>query len=93
MEGERELARKMGELRMRNGVVRYIGGTSHLIYNEGDEDETLVEPDSLDSQRHEDPITSWSEVTKDRQLVIHLLNMYWNWHYPFFTVCLALLLV
>lgn len=92
MEGERDLARKMGELRIRNGVVRYIGGTSHLIYNEGDENETPTEPDAMDPQRNEDPITSWSEVTKDRQLVIHLLNMYWNWHYPFFTVCFSLLM-
>lgn len=82
VEGERDLARKMGELRIRNGVVRFIGGTSHLIH-EGDENDIPVEPDALDSQQHEDPITSWSEVTKDRQLVMHLMNMYWNWHYPF----------
>lgn len=86
MEGERDLARKMGELRIRNGVVRYIGGTSHLIYNEGDEAETPDEPAALCCPQDEDPVTSWSEVTKDRQLVIHLLNMYWSWHYPFFTV-------
>lgn len=82
-EGERDLARKMGELRMKNGVVRYIGGTSHLIY-EGDENVPPAEADSAVTQPDDDPITSWSEVTKDRQLVIHLLNMYWNWHYPFF---------
>lgn len=84
VEGERDLARKMGELRMRNGVVRFIGGTSHLIH-EGDDNVTPTEIDSAESQIDGDPITSWSEVTKDRQLVIHLLNMYWNWHYPFFT--------
>ncbi|KAJ4425174.1 hypothetical protein N0V82_000229 [Gnomoniopsis sp. IMI 355080] len=84
VEGERDLARKMGELRIRNGVVRFIGGTSHLIH-EGDESVTPAEVDDSDAQLDGDPITSWSEVTKDRQLVIHLLNMYWNWHYPFFT--------
>lgn len=84
VEGERDLARKMGELRMRNGVVRFIGGTSHLIH-EGDENVTPTEVDDTDTQLDGDPITSWSEVTKDRQLVMHLLNMYWNWHYPFFT--------
>lgn len=84
VEGERDLARKMGELKMRNGVVRFIGGTSHLIH-EGDENVTPTEEDSSDTQVGGDPITSWSGVTKDRQLVIHLLNMYWNWHYPFFT--------
>lgn len=84
VEGERDLARKMGELKMRNGVVRYIGGTSHLIH-EGDENVSPIEADSEAAQTDEDPITGWSEVTKDRQLVMHLLNMYWNWHYPFFT--------
>lgn len=83
-EGERDLARKMGELRMKNGVVRYIGGTSHLIY-EGEENAPPAEVDFATTRPDDDPITSWTEVTKDRQLVIHLLNMYWNWHYPFFT--------
>ncbi|KYK59620.1 pathway-specific nitrogen regulator [Drechmeria coniospora] len=32
MEGEKDLARKMGELRLENGLVRFIGGTSHLIH-------------------------------------------------------------
>lgn len=82
VEGERDLARKMGELRIRNGVVRFIGGTSHLIH-EGDENDTAVEPGALESQQHLDPVTSWSEVTKDKQLVVHLMTMYWNWHYPF----------
>ncbi|KAF3767567.1 hypothetical protein M406DRAFT_345509 [Cryphonectria parasitica EP155] len=84
MDGERDLASKMGELRMRNGVVRYIGGTSHLIY-QGEEHEAAAESDSPDLQLDEDPFTSWSEVTKDKDLVTHLLNMYWSWHYPYFT--------
>lgn len=85
MEGERDLARKMGELRVKDGVIRYFGGTSHLIY-QGDENDIPTGPyypgpEQLD----QDPVTSWSEVTKDKQLITHLLNMYWNWHYPFFT--------
>ncbi|KAH7035395.1 fungal-specific transcription factor domain-containing protein, partial [Microdochium trichocladiopsis] len=85
MEGERDLARKMGELRLENGSVRFIGGTSHLIYlgtemmPHGDaEAEESVMVDA-------NPITSWTNVTEDPQVVIHLLNMYWNWHYPYFT--------
>ncbi|KUI68767.1 Nitrogen assimilation transcription factor nit-4 [Cytospora mali] len=84
VEGERDLARKMGELRLENGAIRYIGGTSHLIY-QGDPNDVPVESESLNAPSNEDPMTSWSEVTKDRQLVTHLMNMYWNWHYPYFT--------
>ncbi|KAK4454323.1 fungal-specific transcription factor domain-containing protein [Podospora aff. communis PSN243] len=84
VEGERDLARKMGELRIENGSVRFIGGTSHLIYL----DDPASAPDEPESDSYlstEDPIISWSEVTKDPQLVIHLINMYFAWHYPYFT--------
>ncbi|KAM7202861.1 fungal-specific transcription factor domain containing protein [Rhypophila sp. PSN 637] len=84
VEGERDLARKMGELRIENGSVRFIGGTSSLIYL-GDPNEAPDEPESDNYMSNEEPITSWSEVTKDPQLVIHLINMYFNWHYPYFT--------
>ncbi|KAB5523967.1 fungal-specific transcription factor domain-containing protein [Coniochaeta sp. 2T2.1] len=84
VEGERDLARKMGELRLENGSVRFIGGTSHLIYL-GDPADTSNEPESDNYLSTEDPITSWSEVTKDPQVIVHLINLYFNWHYPFFT--------
>ncbi|KAK4194773.1 putative nitrogen assimilation transcription factor nit-4 [Triangularia verruculosa] len=84
VEGERELARKMGELRLENGSVRFIGGTSHLIYL-GETANVPDEPESDNYQSGEDPVTSWTEVTKDTQLVVHLINMYFNWHYPYFT--------
>lgn len=85
-EGERDLARKMGELRIENGSVRFIGGTSHLIYL----GEPAGAPEEPDCENHlsacdEDPITTWTQVTKDPQLIIHLINMYFNWHYPYFT--------
>jgi hypothetical protein len=85
IEGERELAQKMGELRLENGSVRFIGGTSHLIYS-GDPNENVnYEPESENYLPGEDPVTSWTNVTKDPQLIIHLINMYFDWHYPFFT--------
>lgn len=84
VEGERDLARKMGELRLENGSVRFIGGTSHLIYL-GDPIDAANESESDNYLSNEDPITSWSEVTKDRQVVVHLINMYFDWHYPYFT--------
>lgn len=83
-EGERELARKMGELRIENGLVRFIGGTSHLIY-QGDPADIPEQPEPESSPSIEDPITSWTEVTKDTELVVHLINMYFTWHYPYFT--------
>ncbi|KAL2267621.1 hypothetical protein VTJ83DRAFT_4898 [Remersonia thermophila] len=89
LEGEQELARKMGELRLENGSVRYIGGTSHLIYTEGNAvvSSAAAAAEELEPEDHallEDPITSWTGVTKDKQLIAHLMNMYFNWHYPYF---------
>ncbi|CCC06897.1 hypothetical protein SMACR_00922 [Sordaria macrospora] len=86
VEGERDLARKMGELRIENGSIRFIGGTSHLIYL----DEPTDAPEEPELETHlstcdEDPVTTWTEVTKDPQLITHLINMYFNWHYPYFT--------
>ncbi|KAK4251505.1 fungal-specific transcription factor domain-containing protein [Corynascus novoguineensis] len=84
VEGEKEIARKMGELRLENGSVRYFGGTSHLIYV-GDQPYDAQEPETdASSPTAEEPTTSWTEVTKDRQLITHLINMYFDWHYPYF---------
>ncbi|KAM3500730.1 hypothetical protein MY10362_006151 [Beauveria mimosiformis] len=85
VDGERELAGKMGELRVENGTIRFIGGTSHLIYlggaSSGHEAEAHTEsfPPSMD------PITSWTDVTSDAVLITHLLNLYFTYHYPYFT--------
>ncbi|CAK7273725.1 Nitrogen assimilation transcription factor nit-4 [Sporothrix epigloea] len=101
-EGEFDLARKMGELRLENGSVRFIGGTSHLIYVSdliGD-NETDSIPDSFGEgaltdrpaaqfeaqycSTPEEAISSWTSVTTDTSLIIHLMNMYFNWHYTYF---------
>ncbi|KAF4471694.1 NIT-4 pathway-specific regulatory nit-4 [Fusarium albosuccineum] len=84
VQGERDLARKMGELRLENGSVRFIGGTSHLIYL-GDPNHEEADPNPEQYITGEDPITSWTRVTQDTQLITHLINMYFNWHYPYFT--------
>ncbi|KAF7546590.1 hypothetical protein G7Z17_g8337 [Cylindrodendrum hubeiense] len=84
VEGERDLARKMGELRLENGSVRFIGGTSHLIYL-GDPHQGESDPNPEQLTFGEDPITTWTRVTQDTQLITHLMNMYFNWHYPYFT--------
>ncbi|KAI1394188.1 fungal-specific transcription factor domain-containing protein [Hypoxylon trugodes] len=85
VEGERDLARKMGELRLENGSTRFIGGTSHLIHWDI-HGAPNPEYESLNVNAEDtDPKTSWSDVTKDPVVVKHLLDMYFNWHYPYFT--------
>lgn len=79
---ESQLYGKMGDLRLDDGSVRYIGGTSNLIHL-GEDDDPMPNPDEYLQQ--EDPITSWTSVTDDPELVLHLVNMYFTWHYTFFT--------
>ncbi|KAF2121510.1 pathway-specific nitrogen regulator [Lophiotrema nucula] len=84
---ESQLSGKMGELRLDDGSMRYIGGTSHLIYL-GDREgtNTPANQSSVDQyQQQENPLTSWTTVTSDPELVLHLMNMYFCWHYTFFT--------
>lgn len=84
---EKELSGKMGKLRLDNGSVSIIGGTSNLIFigaGEGDE-EAVSADDSEEYEQQDDAITSWTEVTADPELVVHLLNMYFTWHYTYFT--------
>lgn len=78
---EKQLYGKLGDLRLDEGSVRYFGGTSNLIHITQDEDGE--EADQYVQQ--EDPITSWTTVTDDPELVVHLLNMYFTWHYTYFT--------
>lgn len=80
---ERNLYGKMGDLRLDDGSVRYIGGTSNLIHLAQQEEADYANTD--DYLQHESPITSWTNVTNDPELVLHLLNMYFTWHYSFFT--------
>lgn len=80
---ETQLFGKMGELRLDDGSVRYIGGTSNLIFLGPEEAAATSQADQY--QQQEDPITSWTNVTSDPELVVHLLNMYFTWHYTYFT--------
>lgn len=86
VQGERELAGKMGELRLENGSLRFIGGTSHLIYlGDPHHDDLTYDSPSEPGIFNENPITSWTRVTTDPRLIMHLMNMYFNYHYPYFT--------
>ncbi|KAK5688469.1 hypothetical protein LTS10_000447 [Elasticomyces elasticus] len=74
---ETQLYGKMGDLRLDDGSVRYIGGTSNLIHLVQDESNESIDEYS----QQEDPITSWTNVTDDPELVVHLLNMYFTCTY------------
>jgi len=80
---EKQLSTKVGELRLDDGSVRYIGGTSNLIFLTPDH--VAANPSLGDLyQQQENPVTSWTNVTSDPDLVVHLINMYFTWHYTFF---------
>lgn len=79
---ESHLYGKMGDLRLDDGSIRYIGGTSNLIYVAQEERRS---PDTDDYPQQENAITSWTNTTNDPELINHLLNMYFTWHYTFFT--------
>lgn len=82
---ENEISAKMGELRLENGTVRFIGGTSNLIYLTPEADDNDGPPTADLQQSGQEALLSWTNVTQDPQAVIHLLNMYLAWHYPYFT--------
>lgn len=82
---ETQLSGKMGQLQVDSGSTRYLGGTSNLIYM-GNEDEYEDQDLTVtDYQQQENPATSWTNVTNDPELVTHLINMYFTWHYTYFT--------
>lgn len=81
-----ELSGKMGDLLL-DGSVKFIGGTSNLVWLD-DSSSNINSPAS--SERHvvrprEEAILSWTTVHSDRDLILHFLNMYFCWHYPYFT--------
>jgi hypothetical protein len=81
---ETELSGRMGELRLENGSVRFLGGTSNLIYldpTSGDDEA----PGQEAYQQQVEPLKSWTTVTDDVEVIVHLINMYFTWHYTYFT--------
>lgn len=82
---ETALSGKMGELRLENGSLSVVGGTSNLIYLSSDGESASGYDGEDDHPQPDDPISSWTEVTSDTGLIVHLLNMYFTWHYTYFT--------
>jgi hypothetical protein len=85
---EAELSGKMGDLLV-DGSVKFIGGTSNLIWlppgAECQDQISSPEPGKEIVRTGEEAILSWTTVTQDKELILHLLNMYFCWHYAFFT--------
>ncbi|KAH8652643.1 fungal-specific transcription factor domain-containing protein [Tricladium varicosporioides] len=71
-------------LRVENQSLRFLGGTSNLVHLKG-LNFTKVVPKAVEF-RNVSPVTSWTRVTDDSELIVHLLNMYFTWHHPYFTV-------
>ncbi|KAI9705581.1 MAG: hypothetical protein M1836_006337 [Candelina mexicana] len=83
---ETELSGKMGELRLDNGSVRFIGGTSNLIFLGADSEGGNASPSDREIyQQQEKPIVSWTCVIIEPTVILHLMEMYFTWHYSYFT--------
>ena len=82
---ETELSGTMGELRLENGSVQFVGGTSNLILLGSGLKSGGTATTSDQYQQQEDPIASWTTITADTELIVHLINMYFTWHYTYFT--------
>jgi len=85
---ESDISVKMGSLRLDyDGQVRFIGATSSLSLLPSDvvTGAIMSHQNSGSQALKQDPMTSWTNVTDDRELVVHLINMYFTWHYPYFT--------
>lgn len=85
---EAELSGKMGDL-MLDGSVKFIGGTSNLIWLPQDYEHkpssSLAVVPGVVVRPREEAILSWTTVTQDKELILHFMNMYFCWHYAFFT--------
>jgi hypothetical protein len=85
---EAELSGKMGDLWL-DGSVKFIGGTSNLIWMPDNLEQRAVgssPSSSIDLVKpKEAAVLSWTTVTQDKDLILHFLNMYFCWHYAYFT--------
>lgn len=84
---EAELSGKMGDLLV-EGSVKFIGGTSNLIWLPNDSELSEFAWPSAQTEivkSDGEAILSWTSVTSDKDLIVHLINMYFCWHYAYFT--------
>jgi hypothetical protein len=73
---------------MLDGSVKYIGGTSNLLFlppdMQLDEESSSLEMLQTD-EGSRFSVAQWTRVTNDEALIKHLLTMYFTWHYAYFT--------
>ena len=73
-------------MRLENGSTSFVGGTSNLVFLGTGVDHTQRADGAVGQyQQQVNPIVSWTEVTKDHELIVHLMSMYFTWHYSYFT--------
>ena len=88
---ETKLSGRMGELRLDDGSVRFIGGTSNLIFlgagPDGEDDPRMLVPKGMayNPLQQENPVVSWTSITTDANLILKLIDHYFCWHYTYFT--------
>lgn len=66
----------MGALRLEEGQVRFIGATSNLMLlpsSQGAEDEADLGDVSTTVLARQESILSWTRVTQDKDLILHLI--------------------
>jgi hypothetical protein len=83
---EAELSGKMGDLFL-DGSGKFIGGTSNLIWSPEETEILPLSPSSTQDivRPREEAILSWTTVTQDKDVILHFINMYFCWHYTYFT--------
>jgi Fungal specific transcription factor domain len=77
----------MGDLLL-EGSVKFIGGTSNLLWLPNDlefRETSWASPDTEVIRSKEEAILSWTTVTQDKDLILHLIKLYFCWHYAYFT--------
>ncbi|KAI5296621.1 hypothetical protein KEM52_005572 [Ascosphaera acerosa] len=84
---ENELTGKMERLKL-DGSVKLIGGTSNLMHLSRELTDSEADDESIgnDDAVYDDHVTGWTEVLASRGFIIHLLNLYFTWHYGYFPV-------
>jgi hypothetical protein len=71
---EAELSGKMGALRLEEGQVRFIGATSSLmLLPTAQRSEDELDRPTMQDQREDIPLISWTKVTQDKELITHLI--------------------
>ena len=84
---EAELNSRMGDLLL-EGSLKFVGGTSNLVWMPSEAEAADLSPTPVGVEtiwNHNEAILSWTTVTQDKEVITHLINLYFAWHYAYFT--------